>query len=123
MTSRVKVRRRTGFTTQDEDTGLEVPIWDVIYTDLPFRLGGAQTSLASTHSHTLDLGGVNVQLASRMGHMPAATTNLADDDYIEVTGGENAGLCLSIVEATWQDQATARRVPVKEEIRPSEWDA
>lgn len=123
MLSRVTVRRRTGYTTQDETSGLEVPVWEDVYTGLPFRLGGSQTSLASTHSHTQDLAGADIQLAARTGHVPVTTTNLADDDYIEVTAGENAGLVVRIVEATWQDQATARRVPVIEAIRPTEWSA
>lgn len=123
MTSRVKVRRRTAFTTQDESTGLEVPVWDVTYPSLPFRLGGAQTSLVSTHSHTVSLGGVDIQFAARLGHMPAGTDNLADDDLIEVISGENTGGVYRIVESAWQDQATARRVPVIEEVRPAEWDA
>lgn len=124
MLSRVTVRRKTGYTAQDEGTGLEVPVWDKVYTALPFRLGGSVTATASRmSSRTREFGGVDVQLAARTGHMPAATDNLADGDYIEVTEGENAGTVLAIVEATWQDQATARRVPVIEAIRPTEWDA
>jgi hypothetical protein len=119
MTSRAKIRRKTGFTTQDEDTGLEVPVWDVVYTGLPFRLGGVPGGAAS--SRTIDLGGAQVQEANRVGHMPVTTDNLADGDFIEVTAGENTGRVLRIVEADWQDQSTARRVPVVAEIRPGEW--
>ena len=116
MTSRVTVRRVTGETAQDEDTGAVVPVWMVTYTARPFRLGGAASG-----SQTRDIGGVTTTLAIRTGHLPASTDNLRDNDLIEVTAGENAGLVLRVLEATWQDQATARRVPVVETQRPTEW--
>lgn len=119
MTSLATIRRKTGLPTQDETTGEEVPLWTVVYTDLPFRLAGASQGTAATR--TVTIGAEEFQQAVRTGHMPAGTSDLADSDLIEVTAGENAGRVLRVVEATWQDQATARRVPVVEVDRPGEW--
>jgi hypothetical protein len=119
MTSRATVRRKTGVTTQDEGTGEEVPVWAVVHADLSFRLGGSNQGNAGTR--TVRIGDEEFQQAVRVGHFPANTTGLADSDLIEVTAGENAGRVLRIVEASWQDQATARRVPVVEVDRPGEW--
>lgn len=118
MTSRVTVRRKTGLTTQDEDTGEEVPEWAVVHTKLPFRLGGS-TGAGTTRRVTI--GAEEFQQALRTGHLPADTDDLLDADLLEVTAGENVGRVLRVVEATWQDQATARRVPVVEVDRPEEW--
>lgn len=119
MLSTVTVMRKTGDTTQSEETGEESPEWEAIYVGLPFRLGGANQGSAT--SRTLTIGGIEVQVAVRVGHFPSTTDDLADGDLIDVTAGENAGLVLRIVEADWQDQATARRVPVVSTDRPTEW--
>lgn len=118
MLSRVTVRHATGDTTPNTD-GYDVPEWVVVATGVPFRLGGANAG--STGTRTITVGTTEVQLALRTGHFPADTTGLADGDYIDITSGENAGLVLRIVEADWQDQATARRVPVVAVQRPEEW--
>lgn len=117
MTSTATVRRLSERVEQDEETGLEVPVWDDIYTG-PFRLGG---SSGAAGTRTVTIGGVEVQVATRVAHFPASTTDLTDGDLIDLTAGENAGLVLRIVEADWQDQATARRVPVVAVDRPEEW--
>lgn len=119
MTSRCKVRRATGRTTQDEGTGEEVPVWDLLYSNLPFRMSGVPS--AATPTRLISIGGAEFQQALRTAHVPADVTDLADGDLIEVTSGDNAGRVLRIVEATWQDQATARRMPVVEVDRPAEW--
>lgn len=119
MTSRATLYRKTGETAQDETTGLEVPVWDVVYTDLPFRLGGSDSG--DSASRREDIGGVEVQVAVRVGHLPASTADLSDGDFIDVTAGENAGTAWRIVEAAFKDQATARRVPLLAEDRPEEW--
>lgn len=119
MTSQCKIRRATGHTTQDEDTLEEVPVWTVTHAQLPFRLGGSDRGASTTR--TISIGDDEYQQAVRVGNLPASTDNLADGDLIEVTAGENAGRVLRIVEASWQDQATARRVPVVEVDRPEEW--
>lgn len=118
MTSRCTIRRKTGLTTQDEDTGREVPVWESTYTDLPIRVGGSRNASTSRRE---DIAGVEVQQALRIAHLPAATANLADGDMVDVTSGELAGVVLRIVEADWQEQATARRVPVEAADRPEEW--
>lgn len=117
MTDRVAVMRKTGATTTVD--GLEVPEWATVYAASPFRLGGSNAGSSGTR--TVTIGTTEMQLAVRVGHFPAATDLLADGDLIEVTAGENAGLVLQIVEADWQDQATARRVPVVSVQRPEEW--
>jgi hypothetical protein len=117
MTSRCTIRRNDGTTTTDPD-GFEVPAWTDVLTDLPFRLGG---STRASNSRRVTIGETEVELAVRVGHFPASTEGLTDGDLIEVTEGENAGVVLRIIEASWQDQATARRVPVVEVTRPQEW--
>lgn len=117
MTSTCTVRRITSRTTQDEDTGREVPVWDVVYVG-KMRLGGSRNA-ATTRAESI--AGVEVQRALRVAHFPAAVDGLADGDLIDVTAGENAGAVLRIVEADWQDQATARRYPVESTERPREW--
>lgn len=119
MLSTVTIRRKSGAWTQDEDTGEEIPIWADVYTDLPFRLAGAYHGDAVTRRVTI--GGQEFQQAVRTGNLPASTDDLEDSDLIDITAGENAGRVLMVVEATWQDQATARRVPVVEVDRPEEW--
>ncbi len=117
MTSRAAVLRKTGAMTTGAD-GLEVPEWATVHADLPFRLGGANSGSSGTRTETI--GGVEVQVATRVGHFPAGTA-LEDSDHIEITAGENAGVVLRIVEAEGADQQTARRVPVVSVQRPEEW--
>lgn len=117
MTARVSVMRKTGGKTVVN--GLEVPEWAAVHVDLPFRLAGSSTGDGGTR--TVTIGGVQYQQATGVGHMPAATADLKDNDLIDVTSGEWAGTVLRIVEATKKDQATARRVPVVEVARPTEW--
>ena len=117
MTSTAKVRRLGGTPTTDAN-GFQVDGLTDVYTG-PFRLGGSERGGAG--SRTVRVGDVEVTLAVRIGHFPAGTTGLADGDIIEVTAGENAGAFLRIVEASWQDQSTARRVPVIEAQRPGGW--
>jgi hypothetical protein len=114
MSSRVTIRRRSSRTTQNETTGEESAVWDVVYTDLPFRSDGGG-------SQTVTLGEVTFEDATGVGHLPASTTNLADGDLIEVTSGEWAGDVFRIVAAIRYDQKTARRLPIVEEPRPTEW--
>lgn len=117
MTSTCVVRRMTGRTAQDESTGLEVPVWDDVYTGR-LRLSGSRNAATT---RTEDVGGVEVQRALRIAHFPASATGLRDGDLIDVTGGDNAGVVLRLIEANWQDQATARRYPVESADRPGEW--
>lgn len=116
MTSRALVKRPGGTTT--DENGFEVDGWTTIYSG-PFRLSGSNRG--STGSRTAHVGDIDVELAVRVAHFPATTTGLRDGDVIEVTAGENADNFLRIVEASWQDQATALRVPVVEAQRPGGW--
>lgn len=118
MKSTAAVMRKTGAMTTDVD-GYEVPEWATVYADTPFRLGGANSGSAG--SRTVTVGNVSTELAVRVGHFPATADLLADGDLVEITAGENVGMVLQIIEADWQDQATAHRVPVVGAQRPEEW--
>lgn len=118
MTSRATIMRATGSPTTSAD-GFQVPEWATVTTDLPFRLGGAPQG--SGGYRTVSVASSEVQVPVRIAHFPAETTGLADNDLVLVTAGENAGIVLRILEADWQDQATARRVPVVGVEPPEEW--
>lgn len=115
MLSRCDIRRRTGRTAQNEDTGAEYPVWEIVAANVPLRLAGHEV-------RTETIPGGERQVARRMAHLPVVTIP-ADGDYLEVTAGENAGLVLEVLEADWADQKTARRVPVMAVERPTEWGA
>lgn len=119
MVAMATVRRDTGNVAQDEDTGAETPIWATVYTNVPFRLGGPNQGASG--ARVIETPGGEITLAVRTGHFPHDHDELRDGDLIDITAGENAGLVLRIIEATWQDQATARRVQVVEADRPEEW--
>jgi hypothetical protein len=123
LTDRATVHRKTGRATQDESTGEEVPIWQdpPPHSDLAFRVDGSSSSDGG--SHVVNVGGVDYEQATAVGQFPATTDDLADGDFIEVTSGEWAGSVFSIVAAITADQKTARRVPIREEQRPQEWDS
>lgn len=115
--STVAIMRKTGDTTTGPD-GREVPEWATVYASLPFRIGG---SWGSSPSRTVNFDGAELQVGTRIGHAPASTSGLADGDLVDVSEGENAGTVWQIVEVDWQDQATARRMPIVATQRPSEW--
>lgn len=118
MTSRATISRKTGQMVED-DTGYESPAWIDVATDVPMRLSGMAANSSPYKTETP--GGGTVNYAARVMHFPVAQADLANDDYIEITVGENAGTIWRVIEATWQDQATARRVPVEQVKRPTEW--
>ena len=113
MTSRVDIYRKTDDTTTDEN-GWEIPVWEVVAYDVPFRLVGGDT-------RKVTVGGVDFQEATARGDFPWDTFDLADGDYLDITAGEWAGSVFRVVEAVKGDQRTARRVPVAEVPRPEEW--
>lgn len=117
MLSTCTVRRMTGRTTQNESTGEEVPVWDVIYAG-PMRLG---TSTGNSPTRTETISGVEVQRALNTAHFPVSALSISDGDLIDITAGENAGVVLRVVDAAWADQRTARRYPVESTERPGEW--
>lgn len=118
MTSRATVRRKTATTTAAAN-GRKVPDWAVVHADLPVRVAGTAANSAPYQSR--DIGGAKVEVAARILHLPAATSDLSDGDLVEITSGENVGRVFQIIEAGWQDQSTARRVPVFATQRPEEW--
>jgi hypothetical protein len=72
-------------------------------------------------SRGVNIGGVTFEDATGVGHVPATTTDLLDDDLVDVHTGEWAGDVFRIVAAVRYDQKTARRVPIVEDVRPEEW--
>lgn len=109
--------RKTGDTT--EVNGFEVPVWAAVHVDLPFRSDGGGSSDGGSRSVTV--GGVTFEDATGIGHMPATTADLEDDDLLDVFAGEWAGDVYRVVAAVRYDQKTARRVPIVEQARPEEW--
>lgn len=120
MTSRCTVRRKTGATTTNA-AGLAVPVWEDVHADLPVRVAG--TSGGASPSTTQTLGPTEVQASRRELHFPHDTTGLKDNDLVEVTSGDCAGLVFRVIEADWADQATARRIAVEATPAPTEWGA
>lgn len=119
MASRCTVRRQTGNMVTDADNQ-QVPEWEVIHTDLPVRIATAQSA---AQSRTQSPGEAEIERATPRLDFPASTSDLADNDHVEIDSGENAGRVYRIVESDWSDQATARRCPVMAVERPSEWSA
>lgn len=120
MLSRANVHRPAVGGVQDETTGLQGSGWDEVETDLPFRLGGSRGGSGAVR--TVTIGGAELTLAVRTGHLPAGT-EVYDGDLIEVTQGDNAGTVWRVIEGDWADQQTALRVPIVATDRPTEWDA
>jgi hypothetical protein len=117
MLSRATVRRKTGATTIGAN-GFEVAGWSIAYTDRPCRIAGMARS--QSPSRKLNVGGAEVQVSTRVAHLPHGTV-LRDGDLIEITTGELVGSVWRVVEADAADQQTARRVPVIATERPEEW--
>lgn len=118
MTSTAIIRRKTGQMTKDAN-GYELPEWIVVAASTPLRLAGTAANSAPYKTETPNVSEIN--RAARVAHFPASLTGLANDDYLEITTGENAGTVWRLIEAAGQDQATARRLPVEQVDRPSEW--
>ena len=112
MTSLVNIRRNTGGTSVVD--GYEVPDWQTVLTDVPFRL-------VDGTSHPVVVGGVTFEEATGRGDMPWDTFDLADGDLLDITEGDWTGTVVRVVKAIKGDQQTARRVPVVEVPRPEEW--
>lgn len=119
MTSRCTIRRQTGNMVLDADNQ-QVPEWEVIYTDLPCRIA---SSPSAARSRTQRPGEAELERATPRLDFPASTSDLADNDHVEIDSGENAGRVYRLIESDWTDQATARRIPVMAVERPTEWSA
>ncbi|MDF9718116.1 DUF6093 family protein [Nocardioides sp. ChNu-99] len=118
MTSRVRVRR-PGPPGAPVPGQLERPTWTTPHPDLPFRLDG--TASSDSGSQRVRIGEYVFEGATNIGHVPALTRDLRDDDLIEVYAGEWAGTVWRVVKAVGADQKTARRLPLVEAMRPKEW--
>lgn len=121
MLSTAAVMRKTGETTQDPNTGLEVPEWMTVGT-VPFRLDSGSTSDGGSQGVTV--GGITFEEASGVGKIPSdsdtrLSSALADGDLLDVTG-ETVGVW-RVVAALTYDLKTQRRIPIAEEPRPEEW--
>ena len=111
MLSRVTIWRENG---DEVVNGIERVKWELIYAGVPFRLVDGQST-------PVTVGGIDFADATGRGDLPAVITNLQDNDLIEVTRGEWVGSVFRVVKAIKGDQMTARRVPVVEVNRPTEW--
>lgn len=103
MQSTVTIRRKSG------------GVWSTILTSQA-RLGAMGSSAtADARTKPLVAAGVRWEMqAQRVLHLPYTVTDLQDGDQITVTAGDNAGTFWRIVESSWQDQSTARRVAVSQ---------
>lgn len=119
MTSRVTIHRKLPVADWPVVNGIKVPTWTTPHVDLPFRLDGSAANDGG--SVGVRIGDVVFQGATSVGHVPAATRDLEDDDFVEITSGEAAGRVLRIEKATLLDQKTARRFPLADVQRPEEW--
>lgn len=117
MLSRCRVRRKHPSDTTVVD-GLHVPVWSTVYDDLPVKIAGGRGDGAF---RLVRIGDAETAVAARTAKMPAGTADLVDDDLLEVYLSEAGQKVYRVLEASWQDQATARRVPVVEVDRPAEW--
>lgn len=116
MRTRSVVMRKTG--DHVLVNRLKVPEWAAVHVDLPFRLDDGATAGATSK---VTIGDVIYENATAVGHMPAATRDLEDDDLILITTGEWADTVWRVVKATLADQKTARRLPIEQAPRPEEW--
>lgn len=119
MASRCTIRRKTGNMVLDPDNQ-QVPEWEIVHADLPLRIASVQSA---TRSRAQSPGEAEIERATPRLDFPASTSDLADNDHVEIDSGENAGRVYRLVEADWTDQATARRCPAMAVERPSEWSA
>lgn len=119
MQSRVTVHRK-GPTKPDPVTGFHRPTWTTPHVGLPFRLDSPGTNDGG--SRAVDIGGVEVEGATAMGHVPWDTVDLQDDDLFEITDGECAGDVYRLVKATRTQQKTARRLPLVDAKNGREWE-
>lgn len=114
MTSRATVWREDPDNPAIVD-GYETAGYVAELADLPGRLAAGT---GAGQSRTITVGQTDIQLAVREWHCPAGTEGIHDGDLLEITDGENVGLFLRVVEATFADQVTALRLPVVETQRP-----
>jgi hypothetical protein len=117
--SDVALKRKSGNVAQNETSGFEAQTWTLIGAT-PARLS-AMGSKRGAGAKGLTPGGVLWEQADRTLHLPASWTDLVTGDVVEITAGESAGTFWRVLEATWHDQATARRVPVLQIDRPKDW--
>jgi hypothetical protein len=107
--SDARVWRKSGLTARDQVSLREHQGFDQVGTDLvPVRVAG--TAANSAPYRTLQPG-VSQEQAARVIHFSAAFSDLCDGDVVELVAGQGAGTFWSLVDITWQDQATARRIP------------
>lgn len=111
------VHRKTGQTVLVDR--LKVPEWDQVHTNLAMRLDRSGSGDGGTRGVTI--ADVTYETATGLGHWPALTDDMQDDDLVEIVGGQWAGTVWRIVKAVMADQKTARRLPIEETPRPEEW--
>lgn len=109
------IRRRLPDPVRNPTSGLLEDGWDVVHSELPGRLDGAEQSRTET------VGNVSTEQSVTLLHLPWNTFDLLDGDLYEITAGDWAGHVVRILETPRRDQKTARRLPVVDEEKPREW--
>lgn len=117
--SDVTLKRKSGNNTQNETTGVEAQSWTLVVAT-PARLA-AMGAARGAGAKSLRPGGVVWEQADRTMHLPATVADLVTGDVVEITAGQSVGTFWRVLEATWHDQMTARRVPVLQIDRPKDW--
>ena len=119
MTARATIKRG-GVPTTDAD-GFEVTGWGVIRADVPCWVDSSGQGTSGSRSRSV--GGVEVQVATRLLKIPHYVTGLSDDDVVYISGGACDGRYFRIVEATLADQKKQQALPVIEVGKPDGWGA
>lgn len=119
MTSTATVRRMTNRTAQNEQTGEEVPVWEVVYTDLPlFTFRGIE-------HRTVTIAGVETTIEVRKHALPmlvdGSPLDLRKNDYVDVVTREGLTFVHELIAIENRDGAKSRRVDAVEVSRPEEW--
>lgn len=116
MTSQCTVMRQTGNKT--ESGGLLVPEWAAVHVDLPCQVAGGAGATPQSGIRPAD---IEAHIGNRTLKLPFDTADLADNDLVEITAGDNTGVVLRLLEVSGVDQVTALRVPAVTAQRPREW--
>lgn len=110
------VRRRTGETTQNEETGREEPVLEEVFT----TLGKLQMRGPSAGASESEMAGRTITVTTLEWHSPLSAPVAQNDDQVELieagAGTDPAleGVQVRIVAPVIKSYATARRYRVEE---------
>lgn len=120
MLDTATVRRRTGFTTQNETTGQEVPTTTVVFTT-PCKLQ-SRSRLGDSFIGVSQYGGHQGTSLDIDIHIPLSKPPVLTDDLITVTSPgaftdpQMEGRVFRVLASPSKSFATARRIPVQEAV-------